>query len=60
MPTGFIPTQDKGYLLVNVQLPDSASLERTQRGDATQVEKIALETPGRRPHAWPSPGSRSC
>ena len=29
-PTGFIPTQDKGYLLVNVQLPDSASVQRTQ------------------------------
>jgi multidrug efflux pump len=25
-PTGFIPAQDKGYLLVNVQLPDSSSL----------------------------------
>ncbi len=30
MPTGFIPAQDKGYLLVNVQLPDAASVERTQ------------------------------
>jgi multidrug efflux pump len=29
-PTGFIPEQDQGYLLVNVMLPDSASLERTQ------------------------------
>ena len=29
VPTGFIPPQDKGYLLVNVQLPDSASLART-------------------------------
>ena len=27
VPTGFIPTQDKGYLVVNVQLPDAASLE---------------------------------
>ena len=24
-PSGFIPMQDKGYLLVNVQLPDAAS-----------------------------------
>ncbi len=31
MPMGFIPSQDMGYLLVNVQLPDSASLERTTR-----------------------------
>ena len=30
-PKGFIPAQDKGYLLVNVQLPDSASVLRTQR-----------------------------
>ena len=29
MPTGFIPAQDQGYLLGTVQLPDSASLERT-------------------------------
>lgn len=30
-PTGFIPAQDKGYLLVNLRLPDSSSLERTDR-----------------------------
>ncbi|HEX4072124.1 MAG TPA: efflux RND transporter permease subunit, partial [Planctomycetaceae bacterium] len=29
-PKGFIPTQDQGYLLVNVQLPDSQSLQRTE------------------------------
>ena len=40
VPTGFIPSQDKGYLLVDVRLPDSASLERTQAVMA-QVEKIA-------------------
>jgi multidrug efflux pump len=28
-PTGFIPTQDQGYLVVNVQLPDSSSVQRT-------------------------------
>jgi multidrug efflux pump len=27
---GFIPSQDMGYLMINVQLPDAASLERTQ------------------------------
>ena len=31
VPTGFIPAQDKGYLLVDVQLPDSASVQRTSR-----------------------------
>jgi multidrug efflux pump len=44
-PTGFIPQQDQGRLIVNVQLPDSASLERTREA-AAQVEKIARETPG--------------
>ena len=28
-PTGFIPQQDKGYLLVNVQMPDAAAVSRT-------------------------------
>jgi multidrug efflux pump subunit AcrB len=45
IPTGFIPIQDKGYVLANIQLPDSASLERTVEATAA-VEKIALETPG--------------
>ncbi|MFO0949124.1 MAG: multidrug efflux RND transporter permease subunit [Planctomycetota bacterium] len=44
-PTGFIPTQDKGYLLVNVQLPDSASLDRTEQV-MRQVEEIAGKTAG--------------
>ncbi len=30
LPTGFIPSQDQGYALVIVQLPDGASLTRTQ------------------------------
>jgi multidrug efflux pump len=45
VPGGFIPMQDKGYLLVNLQLPDSASLERTQ--DAmSKIEQIALAMDG--------------
>jgi multidrug efflux pump len=44
-PTGFIPQQDKGYLLVNVQLPDAASVGRTQ-DVVRQIEEIALETRG--------------
>src|SRR5262249_48232695 len=44
-PVGFIPMQDKGYLVVNIQLPDAASLERTLEV-TDKVEKIALETPG--------------
>ena len=44
-PTGFIPSQDKGYLLVNVQMPDSTSLERTQ-DVMDRVEQVALKMPG--------------
>lgn len=44
-PRGFIPAQDKGYLLVNVQLPDSASVQRTQEV-MKQIEEIARETKG--------------
>ena len=29
VPTGFLPTEDEGYVLIAVQLPDSASLDRT-------------------------------
>jgi multidrug efflux pump len=45
VPSGFVPIQDKGYLVSNIQLPDSASLERTVAA-TDAVEKIALETPG--------------
>ncbi|UUO06727.1 multidrug efflux RND transporter permease subunit [Blastopirellula sp. J2-11] len=45
IPGGFIPTQDKGYLLFDVQLPDAASLERTN-AVIQEVEKIVLETEG--------------
>jgi multidrug efflux pump len=44
-PTGFVPQQDKGYLLLNVQLPDSASVERTQKVMG-RIESIARDTPG--------------
>src|SRR3989441_744491 len=44
-PTGFVPQQDKGYLLLNVQLPDSASGDRTQKVMA-HIENIAHDTPG--------------
>ena len=44
-PTGFVPDQDQGRVIANVQLPDSSSLERTQELVAA-IDKIALETPG--------------
>jgi multidrug efflux pump len=43
-PTGFIPQQDKGYLLLNVHMPDSASLERTESA-LKIIEKIARGDP---------------
>jgi multidrug efflux pump len=44
-PKGFIPMQDQGYLLVNVQLPDSASVQRTKQVMA-QIDRIALGDAG--------------
>src|ERR1700678_2791899 len=45
LPTSFLPDEDQGYLYINMQLPNSASMERT--GDAArQVEKILANTPG--------------
>ena len=44
-PTGFIPFQDQGYLILNIQLPEGASLYRTD-AVARRVIKIALHTPG--------------
>ncbi|MBL8817496.1 MAG: efflux RND transporter permease subunit [Planctomyces sp.] len=45
VPVGFVPAQDKGYLLVNVQLPDAASLERTT-AVMEQLDRIARGTGG--------------
>jgi HAE1 family hydrophobic/amphiphilic exporter-1 len=45
VPTAFIPIEDQGYLMVNVQLPDGASLQRTDRV-LQQITKIARDTPG--------------
>jgi multidrug efflux pump len=44
-PTGFIPDQDQGRLIVSVQLPDSESLQRT-RAAMARVEAIAHKTKG--------------
>ncbi|MDP1881710.1 MAG: efflux RND transporter permease subunit, partial [Bradyrhizobium sp.] len=45
VPTGFIPIEDQGYLLVAVQLPDGAALDRTQNV-MKQVSDLAGNTPG--------------
>ena len=38
VPTGFLPIEDQGYVLVSVQLPDGASLERTKQGARSGVD----------------------
>jgi HAE1 family hydrophobic/amphiphilic exporter-1 len=45
LPTGFVPQEDEGYLLVNVQLPDGASMERTE-AVVERVNGTLAETPG--------------
>ena len=45
VPQGFIPAQDQGFLLSAIQLPDSASLARTEEV-AAMASKIARDTDG--------------
>jgi HAE1 family hydrophobic/amphiphilic exporter-1 len=45
IPTGFVPTEDEGYLLVAVQMPNGASLERTEKV-MDEIARIGLKTPG--------------
>ncbi|MGA8619391.1 MAG: multidrug efflux RND transporter permease subunit [Candidatus Sulfotelmatobacter sp.] len=45
VPSSFLPDEDQGYAYVNLQLPNSASLERTSQA-ATQIEHILANTPG--------------
>ncbi|QEL20793.1 efflux RND transporter permease subunit [Limnoglobus roseus] len=41
VPGGFIPQQDQGYMVINIELPEGASLERTQKV-VDQVHDILL------------------
>lgn len=45
IPGGFVPEEDEGYYLINVQLPDAASLQRTDEV-AQKVEAILAKTEG--------------
>jgi multidrug efflux pump len=45
VPTGFIPTQDQGYLIAFAQLPDGASLQRSEEV-RQQMSEIARKIPG--------------
>jgi hydrophobic/amphiphilic exporter-1 (mainly G- bacteria), HAE1 family len=45
LPTGFIPDEDQGYLILNVQLPDAASFQRTT--EVTQkIQELLARTKG--------------
>jgi HAE1 family hydrophobic/amphiphilic exporter-1 len=45
LPTSFLPDEDQGYVYINMQLPNSASLERTSAA-AKHVEDVLANTPG--------------
>ena len=45
LPTGFVPAEDQGYMFMNVQLPNAASLERTQQ-TINEVSSLLQRTPG--------------
>jgi len=45
IPTGFIPTEDQGYVMVSVLLPDGSSLERTERA-MDRIADIGRSVPG--------------
>jgi HAE1 family hydrophobic/amphiphilic exporter-1 len=45
LPSSFVPDEDQGYFYLNVQLPNAASLQRTEEVVA-KIQKIAAETPG--------------
>ncbi|TSA34775.1 MAG: multidrug efflux RND transporter permease subunit [Verrucomicrobiaceae bacterium] len=44
-PVGFIPQQDKGYLIANVQLPDASTINRT-RAVSAMADEILRKTHG--------------
>lgn len=44
VPTGFLPNEDNGYFFVNIQLPDAASMERTD-AVLSKVEKVLKASP---------------
>jgi HAE1 family hydrophobic/amphiphilic exporter-1 len=45
LPTGFVPQEDEGYCMVSLQLPDGATLDRTDAVMA-KVQEIVNKTPG--------------
>jgi HAE1 family hydrophobic/amphiphilic exporter-1 len=45
LPSSFLPDEDQGYVYLNLQLPNAASLQRTDEV-AKRIEKMMAQTPG--------------
>ena len=45
LPSGFLPEEDQGYVFLALQLPDAASLERTDKV-CREIEDFLSKTPG--------------
>lgn len=45
LPSGFLPEEDQGYVFASLQLPEAASLERTDQA-CRKIEDILSNTPG--------------
>ena len=61
LPTSFVPDEDQGYFYLNIQLPNAASLQRTELV-AKKVEDILAKTQasGIPPAFWASAYSAWC
>lgn len=64
IPTGFLPDEDQGYLITNIQLPNAASLTRTERSSSrstTFSTKTTMSSRSPRPPdsaCWPARNRR--
>src|SRR5262249_29125528 len=56
LPTGFLPTEDQGYVISGILLPDAASAARTAQA-IEKMNRVVAETPG--VADWNSWGGRS-
>src|SRR5689334_10219125 len=45
VPSSFLPDEDQGYMFLNLQLPNAASLQRTE-ATAREIEDVLAKTPG--------------
>jgi HAE1 family hydrophobic/amphiphilic exporter-1 len=45
VPSSFLPDEDQGYFFLNLQLPNAASLQRTDEA-VKKIEKVLAQTPG--------------